>query len=178
MFFLVILTVIVEAINEIHVESNINNYYIFHLFSVFEFSLISLFYYRFFNRYFKAPIIIVFIFVFFAIAYIDYRINGFNSVDDFSISVEAIILTFYSLFLFYYILKNLLFENLLAAPVFWINAGIIIYFSGNLILFVFSSYLFETEPERYHMVWYSIHSTINILLNILFGIGFWKTKVR
>jgi len=178
LFFLVILSVIIEALNEIHVGLDLNNFYLFHFFTIIEFTLISQFYHRFFKQYFNPLIIKILIFAFLIIAFIDYRLNGFNYVDNFSITIESVILTFYSVFFFYYILKNLLFENLLNAPFFWINTGVIIYFSGNLILFAFSNYLFETEPKKYHMLWYTVHAIINISYNILISVGFWKTKVK
>jgi hypothetical protein len=178
LFILSILSVVAEVLNKIHVEYDINNYYIFHIFTIIEFTLISLFYKRFFLQFKNIRIFEVFIFVFFIIAFIDYKINGLDSMDSFSITVESVILTSYSLILFYFVLQKLIFENLLNTPIFWMNTAILIYFSGNLILFVFSNYLLATEPKKYHMLWYTIHSFINISYNALISVGFWKTKIK
>lgn len=177
-FVLVLISAIVEVVNVIYINSNENNFFLLHFYSVFEFSLISLFYIFFFRQYFNAIIFKLMIPVFVVVAIIDYSINGLSSIDNFSISIESLLLTSYSLFFFYYILKNLLFENLLASPIFWLNTAVLIYFPGNLILFLFSNHLIATKPEEYLVLWAVIHSFLNIMYNILLAIGFWKIRAR
>lgn len=178
LFLLSIVAIVTEITNAVHAFFVVNNYYIFHLYTIVEFSLICLFYHRFLKQYFRDLVTIPIILIFLISAYIDFKINGLAKFDNFSISFEAIILSCYALFSFYYILKHLLFENLLNAPVFWVNAGIIIYFSGNLILFVFTNILFRDYSEKYTIVWNSIHSITNLVYNILMSIAFWKTRVK
>ncbi|MBA3683208.1 MAG: hypothetical protein H0W73_18890 [Bacteroidetes bacterium] len=116
--------------------------------------------------------------MFFLAAYIDYKLNGLKSMDNFSTSLESIIFIFYSISFFYYALKNLIFENLLSTPLFWLNTAILIYFSGNLILFVFSNYMAQTDPVKYGILWAVIHTFFNVLYNVLLSVGFWKAKNR
>lgn len=176
LFALFVFSILTDILNRIHMEMKINNSYIFHFFTIIEFVLISLFYSLFFKKYFNPLIINLLILIFFIVAFIDYKINGLNSIDNFSISIESIILTLYSLYLFYYILKNLLFENLLAEPIFWINTAILVYFAGNLLIFVFSSYLIQNAPKTHLLLWAIVHSFINIIYNVFLSIGFWKIK--
>ncbi|MBL7919312.1 MAG: hypothetical protein JNJ40_03295 [Bacteroidia bacterium] len=157
---------------------NHSNNYILHYFTAVEFALISLFYSFFFRNYFKPYLINLFIPLFLIAAYIDYRVYGLFSVYNFSPSVECIVLIIYSFFFLYYALKNLIFENLLSTPVFWINTAILFYFSGNLILFIFSDYMAKSDIIKYGILWSIIHTFFNLLYNILLSIGFWKTKSR
>jgi hypothetical protein len=177
LFILFVISGVIEITNKVHLEIGVNNLYIFHIFTVLEFTLISLFYSRFFKRYFNSILIKIPIILFLGVCVVDYAINGFKFIDSFSISIESIVLIFYSLLLFYLVLKNLVFDNLLAAPVFWINTAILVYFSGNLVLFVFSNYMMANSNNTHFILWALIHSFLNIVYNILLSFGFWKTKL-
>lgn len=177
-FLLIIISILVELINEIFVKYSINDFYLLHVYTVLEFILIALFYGIFFKQYFRPLLFYFFIAGFLILTYADTKINGMETMDSLSVSVESLILTGFSLFLFYYVLKNLLFDNLLASPVFWINTAVLIYFSGNLFLFAFSNYILRSAPEQFYILWGLIHSLINITFNLFIGIGFWKTKVK
>ncbi len=177
-FFLIVISVIIEIINILFSRLGYSNNYILHYFTAVEFALISLFYSFFFKTYFKPLLINLLIPVFLLASYIDYRVYGLNSTYNFSPSVECIVLIIYSFFFFYYALKNLIFENLISTPVFWINTAILFYFSGNLILFIFSNYMAKSDIVKYGMLWGVIHTFFNLLYNVLLSFGFWKTKSR
>jgi hypothetical protein len=70
-------------------------------------------------------------------------------------------------------MKRLMYPNLLNTSFFWINIAILIYFAGNLFLFLFSNHLQKNNWEQYLAV-YNIHSVTNIMYYILISIGFWK----
>lgn len=175
-FALLIVNVIIEIISRFFGDSGINFGVVFHVFTVLEFFLLSLFFASFFKSYFNPFIIYLIIPVFFIVAYLDYRINGLNSISNFSTSVESIILSLYALFFYYYALKKLIFENLLSTPVFWINTAVLFYFSGNFVLFVFGNYLTRVDGDTYIFLWAIIHSFFNVLYNVFLTIGFWKAK--
>lgn len=170
--------VIMEFLNIGFSEYGYSNLYIYHYFTVIEFAFISLFYALFFKNYFNPILIYSLIPVFLVVAFMDYKLNGLNSMDNFSTSVESIIVVFYSLFFFYYVLKNLVFENLLSTTVFWLNTAILFYFSGNMILFVFSNHMAQTDNKKYIILWAVIHTFFNVLYNTLLSLGFWKARTR
>ena len=178
LYILIIVSGSVDILNKIYMDKAINNSYIFHLFTIIEFFLISLFYFRFFKQYLFPHIILFFTLAFLIGIIIDYKMNGLNSMDSFSISMESLIFSFYSLFLFYFILKNLIFENLLNSSVFWFNSAVLFYFSGNLILFIFSNYVMAASMKVHYILWALIHSFFNIVFNLFLSIGFWKAKIR
>ncbi len=176
LFFLLFINVVMELINFIISKFGGSNQYIYYYFTAVEFTLISLFYSLFFKSYFHPLLINLLIPLFILTVYIDYKVYGINSTYNFSASIEAIVFIIYSMSFFYYVLKNLVFDNLLTTPVFWVNTGILFYFSGNFILFMFSNYLIKNQPEKCAVLWMVIHTFFNLLYNILLSIGFWKTR--
>ncbi|MES2394909.1 MAG: hypothetical protein V4549_02850 [Bacteroidota bacterium] len=177
LFLIVLVSFITEIISVVYASSNINNFYIFHLFTILEFILISFFYILFFKKYLRPVFLLLPIPVFLIVAFIDYRINGLNSMDSLSASVEAILLSVYALVSFFFVMQKLLFENILSEPFFWINFGILFYFSGGLLIFAFSNYFLAFEPLNQNALW-SIPQFLNIFYNILISIGFWKARAK
>lgn len=176
-FLIVSVSFVTEIINVVLVRLNINNHFIFHFYTVIEFILISFFYLLFFREYSRQQYFLLPIPLFLIIAFIDYKINGLNSMDNFSSSVGAVFLSLYALFSFLFVMRKLLFENILSAPFFWINSGILFYFSGNLLVFAFSNYVFAKEESIGNALW-SIPQFLNIFYNILISIGFWKIRAK
>jgi hypothetical protein len=175
---LVIIAFLVEVICVVHSLSGLNNFYIFRIYTVFEFTLLSAFYILFFRMYINPLIFKLLILFFILVALVDYKINGFTNIDNISSSVSCIILTCYSLFLFYFLLKYLLIENLLSSQIFWVNTAVLFYFSGNLFLFAFSDLLVKKDDESYSLFWATIHSFFNISYNVLLAVALWKTKTK
>lgn len=178
LFILVFISLTVEIISWGFSQFSENNLYIFHLFTVVEFILISLFYIFYFKQYFKPIIFITLLPLFIIITITEYYIKGANCMNNISTSVESILFVSYSLFLYFFVMKKSLIENLLSSSIFWLNSAVLIYFSGNLLLFLFSSYLAETENKNYFILWATIHSFFNITFNLLLSIGFWKTREK
>jgi hypothetical protein len=147
-------------------------------YTILECILISLFYYRFFRQYTRARIIHLITILFVLVSMVCAYAFDLQKVDFYARAMECFIFTSYCLFLFYYVLKNLVFDNLLNSPIFWINTAILFYFAGNLIIFIFSEYITNHRSESYILLWKSIHTFFNVSMNILFGIGFWKLRTK
>lgn len=96
-------------------------------------------------------------------------------MNNFSTSLEAILLSLFALFSFLFVMRKLIFENILSEPFFWINSGVLFYFSGNLLAFTFSNYVYTHQQPYYNTLW-AIPRFLNIFFNILICIGFWKTR--
>lgn len=176
-FILIIISVIMEGIGYICVKKGINNLYSFHIFTVIEFSLMTLFYVLFFKPYYKRSYWMIGLIPLFLIAaVIDYRINGPNEMNNFSVSVEAIVLSFIALLAFFFVMRRMIYDKLLDTSFFWINTAVLLYFSGNLLFFISSNYLHANEQANYLAMW-TIHSFMNIFYNILISVGFWKAQV-
>jgi hypothetical protein len=174
---LILISVSIDVTNYIRFEEGKNNLDLFHIFTIVEFTLITVYYSLFFRPYIKSLYLLIMVPVFLVVAFIDYRINGLNAIDNFSTSVESILLSLFALSAFFIVMQKMLFESILDTTFFWVNTGILIYFSGNLFLFVFSNYL-NASPEANALAMWTIHSFLNILYNLLISIGFWKTQTQ
>lgn len=179
-FLLIFTTIafIMEGVNYVLYKYEINNLPVFHLYSLLEFSLLSIIYFLFYKQHIKTNYLFLFvILLFFIVAYTEYRINGLSVMDNYSSAIESLILTVYSLFLFFRIMNNVRFRKLLHLPFFWFNSAVLLYFIGNLLSFTFSNYISAYEPENYKFIWV-IHSFLNILFNLLIAAAFWETKTK
>lgn len=99
-----------------------------------------------------------------------------QSLNSVAFTFESIIVIILSLITFYLQLKHLEATNILAYPTFWFNSALILYFTGNLFLHIFSSFLQEHALYAFYELWGLWHSLLNILFYSLISIGFWKTK--
>lgn len=175
LFILLIIVFFIEILNVVCSRLGVNNMFIFDFYTPIEFILFALFYKSFFDSFSKSPIHYALIGAFVCVAVCDsFFINDFFTINNFSDSLEAIIFILYSLTAFFFIMKRMMFDDLLNTPFFWINIAILIYFAGNLFLFMFSNYLQNNDRAQYLAV-YNIHSITNIIYYILISIGFWRS---
>jgi hypothetical protein len=175
--YLILLGVFVEGVNIIMAYKGLNNNFLIGLFSFFEITLITFFYKRFFDDFFRTNMYWFLLAGFVIIGLVEaFFINDFYTMNI-TASVEALMGICYSLFAFYLIMKNLVFDQLLRTPFFWINTAILLYFSGTLFLFLFTTYLAKYDVKDYGPL-YAIHSVVNITYYILISIGFWKAQAK
>lgn len=153
-----------------------NTFPIFHFYTLFEFLLFSLYYLNFFEvskEGFLFKILLIFIPI---IVYVDYEINGLYKMDTIASSIEAIIISAFCIQFFYSILKKPIYDDILKEPVFWINIAVLLYFSGNLLLFLFNNYVLAFSLQKGNFLWLTIHSFFNLVYSILTSIGIWKLR--
>ena len=173
-FFLIVSIAALVEISSLYIfDTTINNLTIFHFYTAFEFTLIFLFYVLFYRQYFKLKFLYLLLPCFYLINYFDNKLNGINEMDNFSVTIESSFFIIISLASFFFIIRHLIFENIVAMPFFWINSAILIYFSGNMVLFVVNKSL---PKEDFYILYSFINSPLNILYNLLICIGFWKSR--
>lgn len=174
LFVLVSFAVLFDIIGFYSKSIAINNLIIFRFYTLIEFGLIASFYIKFYKQYFTIKYYYIIYILITLICFIDYLLNGYKVMDSFSATSESFIFMFAALASFYFIMRNLITENIIQLPFFWFNSGILIYFSGNILLFIFSNTL---QQEVYFILWAIIHSLMNIVYNTFISIGFIKTKL-
>lgn len=177
-FIVTSISAVVEIINFVFVTFVENNLFVFHIFTILEFTLLTLFYSYLLKNHINSQLFYIFIALFITMAFFDYKINGLKSIDSLSSTVESIFLVSSSLVLFFFMIYKKMLPNLLASPIFWVNSGVLIYFSGNIFLFAFSNYLYSTEIEKYAILWALLHSSLNIIYNTCLSTAFWKTRTN
>lgn len=150
---------------------------IFHIYAVFEFLFLSMFYRCFQNktgRNFIAALMALFTvlcvvnFVFF---------QKINAINTYTRTFEAVIIMAYCVqFIFTQSdidMEKKWGENGLN----WINAGILIYYSSGIFLFMSSNYLIHADIIFNDIVW-AIIDTMLVVEYILYAIGFYKCRAQ
>lgn len=175
LFLYVLVAAFVEILSSTFTKLNIKNLYLINLFTVVECTMLGLFYLKIFTTKKYSIIIYVLLFCFYGVFVYDFIfLHGFNRMNILSIIVESFILIGFSLFYFYELAKKMEYVSILANPLFWVNSSILIYFSGNLFLFIFSNYILN---HSYNRLW-NIHDILNIIYNTLLIIAIWKTTKK
>lgn len=160
-----------------------NNILLLNLFVPFRYVLFSgMFYYN-----FRSPTIRKIIFytliAFGPFALLDIYASNRNLSDlhnhlvgRYSQVVESGLIILWVLLYFYEIIKNLKVNNILAYPFFWVCAGLLIFYSGNIFYFPFWYYTNQWDNNlRMGMIEY-IPYIVEIISLTLFSIGIWLTR--
>ena len=152
----------------------INNLYLIHIYTVIEFVLLGIFYLYSLSDIIKKQymiLIILMYIIFFIISTL--FIQKLNEYNDLTRAVKAFILIIFSALYFY---KKIRFEeNLNRDPVFWVNIGVLFYFTSNFLLFA-SSNIVLTLPRKSINVLWLIHALFIQIYYLSITIGFIKCK--
>ena len=81
-------------------------------------------------------------------------------------TLESALLLLLSVFYFYETMQNLDSENLFSEPMFWISAGVLLYFAANIFIFVFVQYITKYSVDVNRIIW-TIHA---LFLALFFGL--------
>lgn len=173
LLYLLVTIFVVEAVANILWLQKENNHPVYHFYSIIEFGLILYLYKDALKRLFSARFFIVLWIVFAVFAIVN--MSFFQSLSTFNSNVTTLLgflVIFLSLSYFYALLKQETYSPLERKPLFWINAGFLIYFSSNLLLFFINNSMFTEADEMSHLVW-GLHAIVNIILIIFFTIAVW-----
>jgi hypothetical protein len=175
-FFYVLIAIFFELLSRILLHLKFQNTLPFlHVYTVIEFGIIWLFYFRFFKLFYssKAMKVLLAFFVSFGLfnALFLQDINTFNTYPK---GLQCIIMIALSLLTYNKILIELDTRYPTKQPVFWINTGILFYFSGNLVVFLLSNYI--SKNNHLLLIAWGIHAILMAILNSFIAIGLWKTR--
>lgn len=174
---LLVALLVVEVSSTILWFLKITNLPIYHVFTVIEFLLILNIYSAVLTKMITkngiyALGVSFFLFSCFNVLFIQ-SIFVFNSVPIVIHSILVILITFISL---YNILKDPQYTLLNNNSLFWISAGLLIYFSSSLVLFYIVNSLELTQLES-HTIW-GLHAIINILLILFYMRALWVQQEK
>ena len=145
----------------------------FHAFTAIEFTLYLFIFRQIIENSFLCRFIIWIVLAFWIYKLIDVTfLTGEQTFDSTATTIEAVSCIFFCLYFYHQTLQNLPVESLERYPPFWICAGILLYFSGNLLLFLFSSYILH-QGYQYSLVHWSVHAIFSLLKYAAFSIGIW-----
>ena len=109
--------------------------------------------------------------MFFLVNY--FFIQGYNVLNFYSISLSALMFILLSLSYFAHLIRNLPEVYLHRMPMIWINIAVLVYYSGNLFLFIFNNYLSIGIGGNQRTMWI-LHNILNISKNAIFLVAIWQ----
>ncbi len=92
-------------------------------------------------------------------------------------SLESLLIITLALLWYYRALAELKIPRLQDDPVFWVNTGLLLYFSGNVLLFAFSNYILSFHRSLNLYIW-AFHGLFGTLLYLFITVGLWKQPAR
>lgn len=178
LFILIALTGLVELASRILWMNKISNLFLYHIYAVVEFSLLSILYTRHLKGLIKPVFIEVVIvgFILFAIlnSIFFQSLRQFNSNVTF---IECLLLIILSILYFYKLLRDLNHKKLEYEPMFWISMSVLTYFSGALILFHVANDLIPI-PEKERVAVWGVHALFNIVHYLLYAVALFVNPYR
>ncbi len=142
----------------------------FHFYTVAEFTLYSLLYKEVLRDVKPLMAMLIVAFLLFKLSDL-WLITRPDQPDTAAMTLESIIIIFYCFLYFDQLLKEKLIMYLTRHPMFWINSGVLVYFSGSFFLFLFSPYIFKNEGSV--DIYWSFHAVLSLLKNLSFAIAFY-----
>lgn len=147
---------------------NGNNYAFLNIYGFIEFLLIG----AAFNQIFNAKIIHRSFLTISVLVYLILFIQNPHEFNDLGRAIEASYTLVFSLGYFYTIYSKSLNLFIEKSPLFWLVAGLFVYFSGSLFSFLLSSEILDQKIISPEYSW-TFHNMANIAKNLFFGVGFW-----
>jgi hypothetical protein len=178
LFLYFIVTALAEIIGYTLMVKNLQTYVVQNTFTLFETALILYIYYLKFEAKSMKSIIIIFAAVFFLLAvFLLFIKQGINKQDNVLNTIESAFLMGLA-YSYFYNLTNEVNVNKLSDFYFtWINAGVLIYFSGGFVMFLFNEYIEGFFIQQFYLV-YCLYLFASIVYHILLTVGIWRIKAN
>lgn len=97
-------------------------------------------------------------------------------VGKYSQVVESVLIILWVLLYFYEIIKTLDITNLVSYPFFWVCAGLLTFYSGNIFYFPFWHYMYKWQNDLQLGFIEEIPYVVEIISLFMFSIGIWLTR--
>jgi len=153
-----------------------HNYFVRHIFTVLECSVISIIYFLHFRAKEVRNFIKGFYLTFFALCLIILLFNkGYNEPDNILSSYEACLFIILSLYFLYKEIKERSVPRLNEYYFFWLNSAILVYFGISFFVFLFSVLLEKSDLKIYNF-FKAFSLMVNITYNILLTVSIWKIR--
>jgi hypothetical protein len=173
---LLIFAGIFAVIGNILHRQKINNMIISHLYTAVEYVCWSLVYVRLFEAKMVKKLILISSIVVVTFTFVNSIIwQPFTVYNSYSKTLESLFLLCFAMGLFYKIFVDQSIRSLETHPVFWLNASVLIYFSGSFVLFVTNNFLEEIPLIEYFEAW-ALHGIFIMIHYLFIAIGLWLVK--
>lgn len=93
----------------------------------------------------------------------------FNTAQRF---VESLMVLSLVVLYFYKVIRDLVIVHLEREPMLWVSIGLLIYFAGNLFIFISSNYVVQRSNDLSNQLW-AVHAVFYSILNLLYTLALW-----
>ncbi|MFN0216172.1 MAG: hypothetical protein ACKVT2_18085 [Saprospiraceae bacterium] len=153
-----------------------NNLWVLHLYTPLEFACIIWFYSIVLAGYIKKTWFLLLGLVFLVLSgFNSMFIQAIDSFNTYARSLEGFLTILLCLTWCYQTLVEMKIRQLEKDPVFWVNTGFLLYFSGTVLLFAFSNYIVDLNRALNLYIW-AFHALFSILLYLFITVGLWVAK--
>jgi hypothetical protein len=102
-------------------------------------------------------------------------IQGFQILNTYTVASSSVIFIIICLSYFGYLMKEMPVTHVHRTPMVWINIAILLYYSGNLFLFVTNNF-FTFGISGNHRTTWILHNFLNITKNLIFVVALWNHR--
>ncbi len=102
-------------------------------------------------------------------------LQDIDMFNTYARSLEGILVILLCLVWCYRTLLEMKIQRLEQDPVFWVNTGFLLYFSGSVLLFAFSNYIVDINRALNLYIW-AFHALFSLLLYFFITLGLWKAR--
>lgn len=174
LFCLIIVSVISDVTGSIFRMRGIHNIGLFNIYNLVEYLMFAVFYLTLLklNKNWSFILGGVYLAAFVIMFFTTINQAFYEHLNSAAMGIKSILLICSSVYYFRVMLNQLEYDTPWSNPFFWINSGILLYFSGGFFIFIFSDY----RDAVWTITLWDIHNIIHIIYNILILIGFWKAR--
>ncbi|MBL0911575.1 MAG: hypothetical protein IBJ09_04320 [Bacteroidia bacterium] len=177
----VFFSAIVQGISLLLWFRSINNLPLLHVYTALGFMLLALFYRELLRNFIDKRIIeaAALLFLLFSIANTLF-LQPLSTFNSYALSAESVLVVILSLFTYMLLLDNTVKEQRRAqiSSLHWINSGLFVYYSSNLIIFYFGDLITHSFPKDLNRYTWILHSFFSVVMYICFFTGLWKRPKR
>ncbi|RYU78045.1 hypothetical protein [Hymenobacter persicinus] len=88
-------------------------------------------------------------------------------------SIESITLLVLALLYLYKLSHGTAVRQLEREPMFWVSAGVLLYFAGDVLIFIFSNYLLQQYSRAVNIQVWAVHAVLFMILCSCYTIALW-----
>jgi hypothetical protein len=165
-----------QVVSFIYWQLEKNNYPILHIYTPIEYVLLFFFYLQLLKSYLPKLLNKLLLFFIPLFSLIDsLLLEDIHTSNTYSRSLEALVIIALAIIWYIKIVSAPEEERHEQSGINFINAGLLVYFSGSIVLFSYSSYILRMTHHSSQNLW-TIHSLLTAQLYVLITIGLWKAK--
>ena len=166
----------VNVVSTFLANHGINNLFLIHLDTIVEFLILL----KFYSLVLKEALptrFFIWVGAYFAIIALAFAftVQPFDTFNDYARTLESIGVIALALLLFYRILVEMKIVRLEQSSVFWVNTGLLLYFSGGALLFSLSNMTLQLDAVETAYLW-GFHGMFYLVLYLLITLALWKDR--